>query len=244
MLEVDLKRNETLNIYPLGDLHLGASNHDNDLFNKWINTFNDDKNEKIILLLGDLVENPSDRIGWQSATKDVNSCINDLVTNLEPLKDYIRVSCGGNHEARISRKFKFDLAENIAQQIGVTYTSNDFIDSIMINEQLFRIYCKHGSRFSRKSHLFLKNFIEDINNQVICDLAIVGHSHILSWDKVPFLINNYDIKERYYCCSGSFLKYFDSYANDKGMNPLQSGFPVISVDKSCKASCEFVYGKW
>lgn len=242
MLEFNLKRNERLNLYFIGDLHIGHVNFNEDLFHKFLTTFKEDKNDKLLFLLGDLVDNGSTNIGWADNDKTVNECVDYLVEYLKPFNDYICISHFGNHEARISKNFKFDLGESIAKRLEVPYSRNDYFTTILINDKLFTIYTKHGNKFSKSKELFMKNTMNDLNNSIDAHLYAVGHAHYLDFKKKYFVFNNHDVRIKAYVSIGNFLKYWDSYAHDGGKDYMPCGFQIVSVDKDLDISNKYIYG--
>ena len=54
---IDLKsRADVLHIYAIGDVHIGAQNFDPERFQKYIKIIKNDKNAKVVFLLGDILD--------------------------------------------------------------------------------------------------------------------------------------------------------------------------------------------
>lgn len=95
---------EHLNIYPLGDLHIGSAEFDHDKWRKWKKMVMDDPNSAIVLI-GDLLENnlrssvgsPFDQTMSPREQKEL------LAKELRPLADKILSGVQGNHEYRTTR---------------------------------------------------------------------------------------------------------------------------------------------
>ena len=90
-----------INIYPLGDLHIGSQDFNMAHWKKWIEIVQADPNGKVVII-GDLVDNglrnsktlPYDAVMRPREQKKW------LAEQLRPIKDKILGACMGNHEYR------------------------------------------------------------------------------------------------------------------------------------------------
>ena len=215
-------------IFPVSDLHLGHENCNLDFFKEWEKVFRGTSKNKCIYLLGDLIDNPSHRIGAFDSVMSTEDAVQEIVDLFRPYKKYIRFVCSGNHELRTKKDYNLDVTKLIAERLKAEYTSNDFFDNLEIGKKNVVVYGKHGTRFSKSPHLAMKNFIDDMSN-IDADLCMQGHNHFNEFS------SNYQRsysggKRRYYCFSGHFLNYFDSYAHNQGKNISWCGFQRLSVD--------------
>jgi len=95
---------EYMNIYPLGDLHIGSHEFDHEKWDKWKAMVLNDPNGYVVLI-GDLVENnlrnsvgsPFQQLMSPREQKE------ELARELRPLKDRILSGLQGNHEYRTTR---------------------------------------------------------------------------------------------------------------------------------------------
>lgn len=233
-------KKQKLSIYPLSDIHYGSTNFDEDFFNYWKYTFQKDKNPKIIYLLGDLLESASKKIGNSSYTQktNLNGQIDWIINTFKPYKKYIRGITWGNHELRLKTEFDLNLTDIISNFLGIpSYPS--IYDTFYINKKPYIFYGAHGTKTSSENHLQLGAIIRAFKH-VKADLLCMGHSHkLLSTSDVTLTPDGY--KRSYYISTGSFLRYVDSYAEDKGLRPIPMGFSRIQVDLNLKTSVELYH---
>ena len=92
---------KSINIYPLGDLHIGSQDFNMVHWTKWIDTVKADENSRIVIV-GDLVDNglKNSKTNSYEATMRPREQKEWLVQQLRPVKDKIIGACMGNHEYR------------------------------------------------------------------------------------------------------------------------------------------------
>lgn len=178
---------ETINIIPLGDIHLGAEECDEEEVMRTINYVKDNPNTYVILL-GDLVENATrNSVGdvfGQIATPQ--NQLNHLVRILEPIRDKILVSCNGNHEQRTYKETGIDVGEELMHRLGLSrFYSRDggyLFLSFGKNKgrenkrHTFRIYFTHGHGGGGSTGTSVNNN-ENMKNIVDADIYMSGHTH-------------------------------------------------------------------
>ena len=118
-------------VFPLSDLHLGSNHCNLDFFYEWCRKFEKAPDNKVIYLLGDLLEFPSTRVDAYDVALTTHEALERLIELLEPYKEYIRWVCTGNHEARSLKDFNYDITKQIASRLDAKYTRNDFFDKII-----------------------------------------------------------------------------------------------------------------
>jgi len=94
-----------LNLYPLGDLHVGAREFDHDKWKRWKKMVMDDKHSAIVCI-GDLIENGNKRsvgAGVYDQTMSPSEQKRWLMKELLPMKDKILCAVQGNHEDRTKK---------------------------------------------------------------------------------------------------------------------------------------------
>lgn len=225
-------------IFPLSDLHLGSKQCDIQFFHKWRNIFEKAPENKCIYLLGDLLEFPTTRLDAYSSSISTHDALERLVNLLKPYKDYIRYCVTGNHEARTTRDFNFDITKTLAHRLDVPYSRSDFFDTLTINDKKLIVYGKHGTRTSKNSMLSMKNFIYDMAD-VEADLHLQGHNHYCEFVS-KFQRGADGGKRKYYGFSGMFLGY-DGYARNKGLAMVQPAFMRLEVDKNLHIDAKKFY---
>lgn len=237
---IDLSDNNQFYIFPVADLHLGSCSFNKKLFKQWESDFNSVWDNKCIYLLGDLIEFPTTRVNAYDSNMSTSDMVNQIIDMFEPYKEYIRMVCTGNHEARGLKDFNLDVTKIIAQQLNVPYTRNDFFDVLYINENKFIIYGKHGVSTSKYPDLAMKNFKIDMGN-IDANLYLQGHNHYLEFSKK--YQRDYDGGYlKHYCFAGHYLNYKDSYAHDKGLTVSPPGYMRLGVNRALNVTNKTVLG--
>ena len=230
-------KNNKLYIYPLSDLHLGSPNCDLEYFSYWCELFDQNRSKnKVIYLLGDLIDMQSLRIGaWeQDLSADEQIC--ELIDLLKPYKKYINYMTTGNHEKRNKKDYNLDVSKFISEILNVRYDKSDFFDKLIINNKEFMVYARHGNSFSKRLELAEGGFIRDTNN-IKADLLMCGHNHYCSYFNRP-IRTKYGIKRRFYAFTGHFLEYTNSYAHEKNANHVPQSFLRLNIDKNLVLRCD------
>ena len=230
-------KNQRLSIYPVSDLHYGSEQFDEDLFDYWKEMFEEDENQKVIYLLGDILESGSKSVGNSAFNQNISldEQMNWYIDTFKPYAKYIRGITQGNHEARLKKEFDLDITNVVSKALDVPYSASIY-DTIMINDQPYTFYGTHGNKVSAHDHLqlgMIKRTVEHIDANVFC----MGHSHkLLTISDVRTTPLGY--KRRYYVNTGSFLGYEGSYAEDSGLRPSLTGFSRILVDRDRRTNVE------
>jgi hypothetical protein len=229
-------KGKKLYIFPLSDLHLGSPACNLEYFHYWEEIFKKTRSKnKIIYLLGDMIDTPNLRIGSWEFNMTCDEQVNRLTHLLKPYKKYIRYMVTGNHPARLRRDYNLDLGEIVSKNLEVPYNRTDFFDTLNINDQPFTIYGKHGTRFSKSIRLAERGFITDMNT-IDANLCMQGHNHYGSFFTNVYRAKNGGVGRRYYTFTGHFLNYFKSYAIDKGMTISPESFTRLNINKNLKVS--------
>lgn len=226
--EYKLSKRKKLQIYPLGDLHIGSKHFNEEFFEKWIKVFKNTKSEKLIYLQGDLIDLATKRLA-NSAYEQIMSVdeqIQTVLDYLKPLKKYIKGSVIGNHEARAIKEFDLDISKLIANELECEY-DNRLYHEYSINDKPYRVFTQHGNRTSNQLHLMLGQVMRS-TQYIDANLFLYGHCHYAESISLPEInINGYN--RRNIVLTGHFLKYKGSYAERMGLKPSPSCFPVINI---------------
>ncbi len=228
-------KKKKLYIFPISDLHLGSPACNLDYFDYWKTVFKKTRTKnKIIYLLGDMIDFQSLRVGAWDFDATADEQILHLQYLLKPYRKYIRYIVPGNHTLRGKKDFNLDIGRVVADRLNVPYSSTDFFDTLEIDHKPFVIYGKHGTRFSKNQKLAEKNFIADCAG-VNADLCLQGHNHYASgFDSVIRTAQN--LKLRYYGFTGNYIQYYNSYARRKGSTVMPESFMKFSIDKNLKVN--------
>lgn len=226
-------------IFPIGDIHIGSKHCDFDFLNLWFNEFDKASENKTIYLMGDLIEAPTTRIDSYSVNITTNEMIERVIELFEPYKEYIRISVRGNHENRMMKEFNYDVANEIATRLDVPYSKNDFFDKIHVGNKVLTVYGLHGVKASKYPELAMKNFRIDMAD-IDANLYLQGHNHFCEFQS-RYYRNISDGTRKYYAFTGSFLKYYGSYAHDRALAPSVPSFVRLTVDNKLHIDAKKYY---
>lgn len=235
-------------ILPLGDLHVGAKTFNEELFQQWLKDAKNyckhgkRKGKGYIALNGDLCDVArASQDAWGS-NMTVPEQIDYIVEALEPFKDNIIGSTVSNHESRMYKEFNMDVGAEIASRLDIPYGIDLFYD-IPYNKRgdCKRLFMRHGTRFSKSYLLFMRNFINDMNN-IEADIYVIGHSHF-GGHQTRVVRTNTGIKKKHYVVNGAFLKYLNSYAQKAGYDLRVSCYPIIHLDDEGEFYCTMRWGR-
>jgi UDP-2,3-diacylglucosamine pyrophosphatase LpxH len=241
----------SINIYPLSDIHIEASESDRALFIKLLEHILEDPTGYLVLV-GDIFNNAL-KTSKSNVYKDIMSPseAKDYLTKaLRPLAKAGRILGGtaGNHEYRSVREVDLDPLYDVFARLGIedVYRQNLCMMKISLgsrakNRQIsYAGVLTHGTSTNKQ-----KKFITNIDN---ADFFIFGHTHDLTFQ--PYmklkidLYNNTVIKQPYYyIVCNSFLKYAD-YAIRGMYTPKEAqGFQYITLSGT-KKHISYHYKEW
>ena len=228
--EYALSSNETVNIIPLGDFHIGSSEFNYEFFDYMLKQIKKLKNRRIYLM-GDLLESASKHVGNSSfhTHMSLEEQKESLLESLGPFQEDIIGVCVGNHEARLIKEFDFNVVADIARELGCQWY-NQNIDRFKINEHTIDVFTRHGKGTSGQRHLSMGK-LERSTNNIQADIYLEGHNHrLLSWNK--FYVDKTGLHRKYYGYSGAFLNYGGSYAESMYLDVEPPAYQTISINKN------------
>lgn len=221
-------------IVPIGDIHYGAPNCDLEKLKKTLDYCR--KSDSWILLMGDLFEcstRYSVGAGIYEQVHTPQAQLDDLLEIFKPYKDLIIGSHSGNHEFRIMKEVGVDIMKVFCNALGIKYLGYSINHCVKVQEQRYIIYSTHGSSGATLPYTKIKK-VMDIARWNTSDLYLYAHTH--SVDTKADEYREYDTrnkvmitKKRYFCLTGSFLKYDGSYADMKNYQPEKTGVVKIKL---------------
>lgn len=220
-----------------GDMHYGTKNCD---VKKALENLDYClKNSVYVYTMGDLLD---------AATRYSIGCgvydqitpqkqLDDMVSFLKPLADaglLINI-LRGNHENRITKETGIDVAKVMATMLNVPYAGAACWNLFSVGSQKYSLYCLHGASGSRYEYTKLKAIIDILHN-VSGDMICMAHVHSIasaSYIRQYIDLRSKSVKEKkiYALLTGSYLKYDDSYAQEKGYPMVKIGSPYVSFFK-------------
>lgn len=228
MKSYKLSKRKKLQIYPLGDVHIGSKYFNEDYLEYWLNVFKGSKSEKVIYLQGDLIDLATKRLGHSVYEQkiSVDDQIDTILGYLKPLKKYIMGSVSGNHELRTYKEFDLDVSKLIANELDCEYRPTLY-HKYNINGKEYKIHTQHGTKTSNQLHLMLGQVMR-ATQHIDADLFLYGHCHYCENMSLPSItLDGY--KRRNLVLTGHFLKYKGSYAELMGLKANPCSFPVINI---------------
>lgn len=228
MNQIKLSKKKKLQIFPLGDIHIGSPQCNYEFLEKWKEVFKGTKSEKRIYLQGDLLDCAKKSLSNSSykQTMSVDEQIEYFIKFIKPFKKYINGMVIGNHEARIKKEFDLDIMKIIAESLNIEY-ANQLYHKYHINDLEYSVFSIHSTKVSSQPHLMLGTALRSMKH-IDANLYMYGHCHQGNH------IKTYDVgfdgyNERTTVLTGSFLSYKGSYAEEGNYAPFPSTFPVISI---------------
>lgn len=169
---------EKITLYPLGDVHVGSTEFDEDLFEKWLRMVEDD-DTAVVVLVGDMIDNGlknSKTNSYESTMRprDQKAWITD---KLRRIKDKILLGVAGNHEYRSAYSSDDCPLYDIMAKLDLEHLYRENFGFLKINigrkradrQFSYSIAVGHGST-RRKAEIF-SYIIDNV------DVFVTGHVH-------------------------------------------------------------------
>lgn len=178
LIDSKFDKNTTLNIYPLGDVHIGSKEFDLDLFKEWIEVVKNDPNGAVVII-GDMMNmglrNSKSNVYEEtlSPRRQKELCY----ALLEPIADKIIAGCSGNHEYRAVKEVGLNPLYDVFCRLRIEdrYRENICFVKLTVGKQgknpnTYGVVLTHGTS---------KNKDEKWTYAVDgCDCFISGHTHL------------------------------------------------------------------
>jgi len=139
----------------------------------------------------------------------------------------------GNHEGRIKKETSVNLISRLAKYLDVPYLGYACWSLLYVGNQSYTLYTLHGSSGSRYVYTKLKALV-DIAHNFDADILAMGHVHELAEEAI--LVQQVDKarkmileRKKYLLLTGSYLRYDNSYAQEKGFPMGKLGSPKVKL---------------
>lgn len=169
---------EYVNLYPIGDVHIGSPDFDLEQWVKWKKMVTADPNG-YILMIGDMVDNglKLSKTDSYSATMRPRDQKQWLTEELKPLSDRILGACQGNHEIRSSKESDDCPLYDVMAKLDVEDYYRESMAFIKINlgkkrsdrQWSYGVVLGHGASANK-----VKNFSYSVDGM---DVLVTGHTH-------------------------------------------------------------------
>lgn len=221
---------DSMYVYPLGDVHIGARMHQAKRWTEWLGYLAGNKNTSM-LGLGDYLN--SAIVGSKSDVYEETMTVGDakrlLRGQLTPLARDGRIDLmmPGNHEERVSRAVGECPIQDVAEWLEVPYARSAAMVVYRVGDMEYDFWVRHGTG-SGQSMVALKKG----STTAAADVYVTGHVHNQSIAADEQFIREGEKvvrRRRYYVSSGSFLSA-ESYALERGYTPTRIGAPRVYLD--------------
>lgn len=228
-------------IIPIGDVHLGNKGCNVRKLQYVINLILKTPNCYTIIL-GDLAETATkESVGKAMFDEDIHlpDQIAAIVSALKPLalKGKILGVITGNHEMRMEYLTGINPMFMIADKLDIPYLGFQGYIRANVGQQSYNIMCHHGVGGGSTAAGKMKS-AERLNKVADADIYISGHTHGLNYffDEIMTFGQSDEIipKKRHYVSAGSFLDYWDGYAEMKLLQPSTCGSVFIELRNDVK----------
>ncbi len=238
------KEHETIEIYPVGDLHIGDMLHDNKRLNELIKEVREKAN-RYVILNGDIINNAVRKGVSDIYTEELNpnEQIDRTVELFKPIKDKILCITEGNHENRSYKESGILIMYQVAQRldIGDRYSEGAYLLFVAFGKNqgrdnrktVYAIYGKHGSGGGRKVGAKAIRLFE-MAEVIDADIFIHSHTHVpMVLRKTFFRVDYRNEKatqiEQLFVNTNGFLNY-GGYGENFGYHPTSTKYPKIILD--------------
>jgi len=238
------KEHETIEIYPVGDLHIGDKLHDNKRLNELIKEIKEKPN-RYVILNGDIINNAVRRGISDIYTEELNpnEQIDRTVAIFKPIKDRILCLTEGNHENRSYKESGILIMYQVAQRLGIAerYSEGAYLLFVAfgknqgrdIRKTVYAIYGKHGTGGGRKVGAKAIRLFE-MAEVIDADIFIHSHTHVPMVLRKSFLRTDYRNRkvtqiEQIFINTNGFLN-FGGYGEEKGFTPTSTKYPKIILN--------------
>ncbi len=174
----DFKDLEYLNIYPLGDVHIGSKEFDLDLFLKWREVVDNDPNG-VVVIIGDMMN-----MGLRNSKSNVyEEKLSPMEQKevcyelLKPIAHKIIAGCSGNHEYRTVKEVGTNPLYDVFCRLCIEerYRENACFIKLTVGKQgknpnTYGVVLTHGSSKNKD-----ERWTYSVDG---CDCFISGHTHL------------------------------------------------------------------
>lgn len=167
-----------INIYPIGDVHIGSKECDIELFREYINTVQSDPNGYAVII-GDMMN-----MGLRNSKSNVyEEKLSPMEQKelcyelLQPIGDKILAGCSGNHEYRSVKEVGMNPLYDVFCRLRIEdrYRENACFLKLTVgkvgkNPNIYGVVLTHGSNKSKD-----EKWTYGVDG---CDCFISGHTHL------------------------------------------------------------------
>ena len=244
IIKHDLPQFDTLEIYPLADVHIGDPLHDSKRVKQFINEVLEKEN-RYVIVNGDIINNAVRHGVSDIYTEELapNQQIEETVNLLKPIKDRILVITEGNHENRTYKQDGILIMYQVAKRLDIfdSYSEGAYLLFVKFGKSQGRdcrktpyaIYGKHGSGSGRKVGSKANRLFE-MAEVIDADVFIHSHTHVpmvlrKKFFRVDYRNNKVTEVDQLLLNTNGFLNY-GGYGENFGYSPTSTKYPKIILN--------------
>jgi predicted phosphodiesterase len=177
LIQANFSENSLLNLYPVGDVHIGSKEFDLGLFKDWVEMVKDDPNGAVVII-GDMMN-----MGLRNSKSNVyEEKLSPMEQKelcyelLNPIADKIVGGCSGNHEYRAVKEVGVNPLYDVfcRMRIEDRYRENACFIKLTVGKQgknpnTYGVVLTHGSSKNKD-----ERWTYGVDG---CDCFISGHTH-------------------------------------------------------------------
>ena len=238
-IKPEIPKYDTVNIYPLYDVHMGERIAEN-VLKEWRREVLSQPNNYVILggdLLNMALKNSKSDVYGERMTPGEQ--IDKMVDFLMPIKDRILGAVPGNHEARLTRDTSIDPTLFIMQLLGLKhrYSPTTCVVWLKVGKgerQIpYTIFFYHGSGGGSTVGGKM-NGVAKLEQTFDSDVYVSGHTHISGTFRHQFVRRDdrhakTTLVEHVFVNSNDFVLWHGSYGEGMGMRPTSKAYPKITL---------------
>lgn len=228
----------TIELVPLFDLHIGLKGCDKEKLINTINYIMETPNAYTVLG-GDILECATKTSVGLAMYEEEMGPKDQLLyafNLLKPLAEAGKILdvVTGNHEMRLANFADMNPVEIMANLLSIPYSGYQGYSLIKVGNNVYKVGLFHGAS-GGCTPAGAVNAMRKQNVVTECDLYLSGHIHVKADGSDPYYKINeetgeLEIRSKKYVVCGSFVEYWESYAEMKALPPAETGTVKITLE--------------
>jgi len=225
-----------IEIILMGDEHIGSPQYKKDLHQKVLeSSFN---KGRYLIHMGDGMETATRNsigAGVYQQEEIIDQQMNEFKALYEPFVEEGLFIGGhpGNHELRIYNDEGLNLTKQIYRSMNARYFGIAKASVFRVGNQTYTFYSTHGASGARLPHTKIKGAL-DMEKIIDVDIYCMGHvhqlmHHVRNYNDIDLKKTKIKTNSKHFILTGSYLDYWDSYAQMKNMEPSRIGSPILKL---------------
>lgn len=239
---------DRINIVLMSDEHLGHRCYDRDMHMRVL----EHAYEKgwYILHLGDAIECATkDSVGAGVFEQEeiVDKQIAESLALYEPFVEdgrFLGIH-SSNHPERIYKSTGLDVSRHMCREMRAKYLGIAKAHILRVGDETYTMYTTHGASGAMLPYTKIKGAL-DMEKIIDTEIYAMGHVHQLShhvrnYNHIDKRSRTMKTAQKHFILTGSYLDYWNSYAQIKNMEPSRKGSPILSLngnEKQIKVSLQ------